>query len=368
MDNNTLIPQSPSFFWGNQLWIFEIIISILVLILMNIVLKRGVKYLRRKFLSQTQDWKEKLDQIVYFPLHVFLWVLGVSFALDVIGQRFGFFKGLEHIEPFRNIALITCLTWIILRWKTEVQRHIVAKHHHGQITVDPGMVHVLGRLTTMIVLIIAALILLQILGLNIVPLLAFGGIGAAAIGLAGKDVIANFFGGLMLYLTRPFTIGDLIILKERNLEGHVEEIGWYLTSIRDKDKRPVYLPNAIFSQQLVINSSRMSHRRIEEKIGLRYRDFSKIKPIVEGIRKEILSHPSIDTNLPVHVFFNAFGQYSVDIYIDAYTLSTRQDEFFEVKQDILINIMRIIEGQDAEMPFPTTTIQGTIENMPIPQM
>ena len=81
---------------------------------------------------------------------------------------------------------------------------------------------------------------------HIAPLLAFGSIGAASLGFAGKDVIANFCSGLMLHITRPFVIGDEIMLPEKNLEGNIEEIGWFKTSIRDKEKRAVYLPNNFF--------------------------------------------------------------------------------------------------------------------------
>ena len=118
------------------------------------------------------------------------------------------------------------------------------------------------------------MIVLQVWGLNLAPLIAFGGIGAAAIGFAGKDVIANFFGGLMLHINRSFMVGDLIQMPDSHLEGYVEEIGWYLTTVREKKKGRYTCPMR-FSRMRVINGARMTHRRIEEKIGVRYEDFSK---------------------------------------------------------------------------------------------
>lgn len=122
--------------------------------------------------------------------------------------------------------------------------------------VDRGVVYILGRLLTTVVVVITGLLVLRVLGVDTVPLLAFGGIGAAAAGIAGKDVIANLFGGLMLYITRPFIPGDTILLVEKNLEGTVEEIGWYLTSVRDENQRQILIPNALFSTFPVINTSR----------------------------------------------------------------------------------------------------------------
>ena len=200
------------------------------------------------------------------------------------------------------------------------------------------------------------MVVLRIFGLDIVPLVAFGGIGAAAVGFAGKDVIANFFGGFMLHITRPFTVGDCIVIPDRQLEGTVEEIGWYLTSVRDKEKRPVYLPNALFSTLLVINSSRMSHRRIEEKIGIRYEDSSKIPLIVAEIRTALRVNPAIDTALPIIVFFNAFNTSSLDIYIDVYAFATQLEEYLAVKEKVLLKIQEIVAVHGAEMPFPSLMI------------
>jgi MscS family membrane protein len=342
------------FFTSGEMWVVEAAIAMTILILINYTLKNLLKHIRRRFLSRAHDWREKLDRIFYLPLHIMLWVIGVVFVFDLLSQRFGFSAASHYLNIFRNIALVCCGVWLLLRWKKEVQYALVAKQHQKRI--DSSMIQILNRLATISIVVIGLLISFQLLGLNTTPLLAFGGIGAAAFAFAGKDVIANFFGGFMLYMTRPFTVGDLILLPDRKVEGTVEEIGWYLTSIRDKEKRPSYLPNAIFSNQLVINCSRMSHRRIDARIGVSYEDFSKIKNIVDEIKGFISSHPLIDTNLPVLVFFNDFNQYSLDIYIEAYTLATRFDAFLAVKQEILLNIQRIISDCGARIPFPTTTL------------
>ncbi len=339
---------------AGEMWILEAVLAAVVLIAVNYTLKHFLKYVRRRFLSRSHDWREKLDQIFYLPLHIMLWVIGTVFVLGFISQRYGFLAAAHYLEMFRNVALVGCSVWLLLRWKKEVQNALVARQHQKKI--DSSMIHMMNRLATISILVIGFLIGFQLVGLNITPLLAFGGIGAAAVAFAGKDVIGNFFGGFMLYVTRPFTVGDLILLPDRNIEGTVEEIGWYQTSIRDKEKRPLYLPNAIFSNQLVINCSRMSHRRIADRISISYEDVSKIESIVNGIKECISSHPSIDTNLPVLVFFNDFNEYSLDIFIEAFTLATRMDAFLGVKQEILLNIQKIIADNGATIPFPTTTL------------
>lgn len=142
------------------------------------------------------------------------------------------------------------------------------------------------------------MVILGVWGLNIGPLIAFGGIGAAAIGFAAKDVLANLFGGLMLQISRPFMLGDCIVLPAQNLEGYVEEIGWNVTTVRDKEKRPVYLPNSTFSNVLLVNATRMTHRRILTKVTVGYEYFEQIGGLIDSIRESIARHRDIDTHLP----------------------------------------------------------------------
>lgn len=108
------------------------------------------------------------------------------------------------------------------------------------------------------------------LGVNIAGLLAFGGVGGIAAGLAAKSLLANLFGGLSVYLDHPFRIGDWIRSPDREIEGTVEEIGWRRTLIRTFDMRPLYVPNALFMTISVENPSRMLNRRTFEKVGVRY--------------------------------------------------------------------------------------------------
>ncbi|MBI2743808.1 MAG: mechanosensitive ion channel family protein [Chlamydiales bacterium] len=350
----TELTQSPAY---SSIWLIKIGIAILLLILLNYLLKRLIKSAHKRALSNSLDWRSRLDKIVLLPAHFMLWIIGAAYVINVAGEQFGIH--FEYVTPTRNGALICCLSWILIRWKTEAQHALILKGRQENKTIDASMVHMVGRILSVTIIVLTAIVVLQVIGINVLPLIAFGGIGAAALGFAAKDVIANFFGGLMLYVTRPFFVGDLILLPDRSIEGYVEEIGWYLTSIRDKEKRPVYLPNAIFSTVLVVNSSRMSHRRIEEKIGVRYEDLSKIKSLVEEIRRVLVLHPMIDTGCPVMVFFDTFGDYFLNIYIDAYCKETRQEAFLAIKQEILLNICNTIDNSGAQMPFPTSAIHLT---------
>jgi MscS family membrane protein len=322
METTSPPPVASPFLMADRLWFFEIIVGILVLIAVNYLFKRIVKYVRHRSISLSPDWKEKIDYILHLPFQVLLWILGCTLIIEVLGRRFGFSFFESYIDAFRSTGFVICSAWVLLRSKAVAQKGFMNKEHPA-FKLDAGFVQIAGKIISVIVIVISLMIILAVWGLDIAPLIAFGGIGAAALGFAGKDVLANFFGGVMLHINRPFMVGDFISLPDKHLEGHVEDIGWNLTTVRDKEMRPVYLPNSTFSNTLVTNGARMTHRRIEEKIGLRYEDFAKIPALVDDIKKAIANQPDIDTHLPILVVFNGFGQFTLDLYVDVYTLQTR---------------------------------------------
>lgn len=341
----------------SDLWFMELIVGLSVLVVLNYVFKRVVKHVRHRSLSTANSWREKLDYIVFVPVHALLWILGGILILEVLGRHFEVSLLRGYLNSLRATAIIACLVWVLLRWQAEVQ-HFVLRLDGRAKSVDKAFVQMLGKISTVVIFLVSGLAILHQWGLNIGPLVAFGGIGAAAIGFAGKDVIANFFGGLMLYITRPFVVGDFIVMVAPELAGHVEEIGWYLTSVRDKQKRAVYLPNAIFSNALVVNSSRMTHRKIEEKVGVGYEDAAKVGPLVEEVRRFLLAHPRIDTHVPVLVSLAAFGVYSLDINIEVYTLATGNEEFAKIKQEVLLAICQITQNAGVQLANPVFNIKS----------
>lgn len=337
------------------LWLIEMVIGIATLIVITFLLKKLVSTIRKRSHEEASDWRSHIDQIVSTPLHIALWTIGVTYVLDVFVIHFGL-KVLPHyITIIRSALLIICLSAMMLRW-IKVSRQIFSKRSL-MFGLDAGTVNAFAKIASFLIAIITALILLQILGLNVVPLLAFGGIGAAALGFAGKDVIANFFGGLMLHINRSFTTGESIIIPtQNNLQGTVEEIGWYTTSMRDLEKRVVYLPNALFSSALIVNLSRMTHRRILETLKIRSEDYGKLPQVMEEIQKMLKAHQRIDKHIPIHVVFSGYGEHSVDVMIDAYTHETNYENFLLLKQELLMRIQKILVSCDAELSVPSTYV------------
>ena len=322
-------------------WMIEIGVGALLLLIAGFGIKRFFK-----FFSNTH-----FGNVALLPIQCMLWVVGIFYILDVLAPQFGICPLPAYFKLLRNALVVACFFWLIFRWKRKVELAALAGHK-----ADSGTVHVMSKLATIGLMILGALIVLQILGVDILPLVAFGGIGAAAVGFAGKDVIANFFGGLMLYITRPCIEGEEVILPERSIEGIVEEIGWYLTTIRDKEMRPIYLPNALFSTLLVINTSRMTGRRVLETIVICHGDVNEINSLCEKIRVEIKSHPKVDKHkaMGVHIVNIASGDPSLQI--DFYSHATKLQEFLKVKHEVLLGVYGILESSPVSFAETKLTV------------
>ena len=170
----------------------------------------------------------------------------------------------------------------------------------------------------------------------------------------------------MVYLDRPFAVGDWIRSPDRNIEGTVEKIGWRLTIIRTFDSRPLYVPNSVFTSIALENPSRMRNRRIYETIGIRYADAAKVKVIVDDVRSMLSEHEDIDPTKTLIVNFNTFAASSLDFFVYTFTKTTNWVEFHGVKEKVLLEIYAVVEAHGAEVAFPTSTIHLESDRMDAP--
>ena len=137
------------------------------------------------------------------------------------------------------ILFILTISWSIIRG---LNYYLNLKPFLNNLTQDDDAAlvtetyEIVIRIIKVIVVIITLLILMQELGLSISGLLAFGGVGGLIVGLAAKDLLSNFFGGMMIFFDRPFRVGEFIKSPDRNIEGIVEKIGWRLTVVRTFSK------------------------------------------------------------------------------------------------------------------------------------
>lgn len=343
------------FFIGEGWWIAQLFLVVLAVVTFNYVANIILHKLQRKFEQTRTPWDDALLEAAHKPLSLLIWLLGIAYAAQIAYKQTGA-EIFTLVEPVKKVGIIVIITWFLVRAiKMAEAKYVVKKAEHGE-AFDRTTVTAMSNLGKISIIITGILVALQSMGYSISGVLAFGGIGGIAIGFAAKDMLANLFGSLVIFLDRPFKIGDWVRSPDREIEGTVEHIGWRMTVIRTFDKRPIYVPNSVFSTITIENPSRMTNRRIKETIGIRYADFGAMEKITHEVKSMLQAHPEIDSSLTLMVNFDSYGDSSLDFFVYTFTKTTVWERYHEVKQDVLLKIGQIIEQHGAEIAFPTRTL------------
>ena len=347
-------------------WLAKALIAIVATVALNFFANWLLRKATRKPKDSTDAWNDILFHAARRPLPAVIWVVGIAFAAGIVG-RHADDPLFDLFPPLRDVGVVTCFAWFLFRMIHLASAHYVSRKVREGDEVDKTTVDAFSKLGRLTVVLTAALVIMQTLGFSVAGILAAGGIGGIAVGFAAKDIIANFFGGLTIYLDRPFSVGDWIRSPDKQIEGTVEVISWRHTRIRAFNKNPIYVPNAVFTTIVVENPSRMSHRRIKETVGIRYADIDKMAAIVADVRAMLEQHPEIDAKQTLIVNFDKFADSSLNFFIYTFTNTTQWVHYHEIKQDVLLRIAGIIARHRAEIAFPTQTlhIEQTLEEPPL---
>ncbi|MFV0681056.1 mechanosensitive ion channel family protein [Ottowia sp.] len=339
-----------------KIWAVQLLGIAFVTVCLNFVLMRVLDTVARVTAKTASNWDDALLKAARLPLRLLVWVLGMSVAARLV---LAIHPGLDfsHLPEVRRVAVIAILALFVFRLIHNFEKQLLDNGRGGK-PVDVTTTKAIGKLLRLVVTVIAALLAMQAMGFSVSGLVAAGGVGGLAVGFAAKDLLANFFGALMIYWDKPFKEGDWIRSPDRDIEGTVEEIGWRLTRIRTFDKRPLYVPNSAFASITVENPSRMLNRRIKETLGIRYDDAAQVTAICDAIREMVRTHPELDQNTTQIVHFDSFGASSLDILLYCFTQTTKWVEYHRVKQDVLLKVMDIVSAHGAEFAFPTQTLHA----------
>lgn len=339
----------------DQPWLPHVVVVVIAAVALSIVARFLLQRAERLAGLTDNPWDDALIQAAAKPLRVFIWLVSLAYAAQLV-QKHTHSPIFDFVGPTRDMGVVACLAWFLILLINNVSRNIVAQRQAKGEEVDHTTIDALSKLARLSVLIVGSLVAMQTMGYSISGVLAFGGIGGIAIGFAAKDILANFFGGLTIYLDRPFSVGEWIRSPDKQIEGTVEYISWRHTRIRAFNANPIYVPNSLFTTIVVENPTRMTNRRIKETIGIRYDDLAKMEPIVAEVKAMLQNHPEIDTNKTLIVAFNEFAASSLNFMIYTFTKTKAWVHYHEVKQDVLLKVAEIIARHGAEIAFPTQTI------------
>lgn len=290
------------------------------------------------------------------PLLLLVLILSVYYSLEIAlyNSEVGILRMIKQVFPvildIKNISVIVIITWYLLRV-------VHCTHKYLQQNSSSVNTAILAKALQILIMLITGLLIIDKLGININGIITFGGIGGIAAGLAAKDLLANFFGSLVITLDKPFVVGDRVLSPDKQIAGFVVEIGWRLTKIMTYEKRPIYIPNSLFSTIIVQNDSRMSHRRINDILRVRFEDIDSISTITQEVESMLTQHLDIDSKQMILSSIDSIGGEIFTLHIYAFIRTNEWGKYKKVRQDVLIKISHIVNSVGAKLIFPESTVE-----------
>lgn len=343
--------------------------DIIVVLLGTLAVALAVRYLVHRFRTEDNDehiWRNAILRALNAPLRSLVWVVGISIAEHKLAAGDSIPLVAEVFPPVRDIVIVGLVAWFLLRLNRGIIDSLYRSAKAEKRNFDLTAADAVGKFLTAIVALIAVLTIMQTLGFSLASLLTFGGVAGIALGFAAQGLVANLLGGITVYASRPFKVGDHIVFSGASLmgkagyigwqAGEVEHIGWRATRIVDWNGKPFYVPNAKFNTEVVINHSRMRYREISEYVHIRLEDVDKVADIVTAVNDMMSRHPKLGTYTIFQL--DGFGDYALRLYLYAYTISmvTAYTDFMPVKQDVLLKIAAIITECGAKLAVPVSTV------------
>lgn len=284
-----------------------------------------------------------------------------------------------------ELVAIALGVWVLLRFKDRMVQVMVHKSLRAQakseanVLLDPTNKRERDTVTTIervflplsgaaswLMVAAGALTALHVVGLNLQPLLAVGGVSGIIVGLSAQTIMANMLSGINLFLSQPFVVGERVKLLTSSgntaFEGTIESIYPMRTVIRSDHDLPTVIPNQALSSMVIVNESRVSHSRVRSAynkprslsltFALRYEDFSRVEAVLQDMRTCLGNNPQIDTSLPWAVRLLNFDDQSLNINLRVHTTAAGSRSFSSVRTQVLLDMGNIISHHGASMAYP----------------
>ncbi len=328
-----------------------LVIVFLFLLAKQLFSKIVIKYLKKVAKKTKTSFDDELIETLEAPLKFFIGILGAYFAFIYLnlGSNYNFVAS-KILFSF----VIFASSWALYRADKILSKTLEAFFKKKDYEVALGFIPFFSKFIKFSIIVFAVVFIIQIWGYNIGAIITGLGIGGLAVALAARDTLANLFGSIMILFDRPFTIGDWV--KTSDTEGVVEDIGFRSTKIRTFENSLVSVPNSKIANEAVENFSLRKRRRIKFTIGVTYSTpKDKVELAVEKIRGMLLSHKDIYKQTLL-VYFTEFADSSLNIFIYCYTNTAIWKEYLEIRQDVNLKIISIMEELNIEFAFPSLSV------------
>lgn len=273
-------------------------------------------------------------------------ILGeLQFSLDFISSQF-------LSQSFGTLFIIG-LTWGTYNFIDVYEKLLLRMGSKFTLLDNAIIIRFSSKLIKLAIMIIGVGLIVS-LHTDLGNLLTGVGIAGAAFTFIAKDALMDIMSGIVLMVDTPFTIGDWVVAG--GIEGTIEDISFRSTRIRTFEQGLVVVPNATLANDNILNWSKMPKRRYRFSFGVSYATSSDtLKAFIESIKEQLGSMESIETDTLL-VYFDNFGDHSLNIIIQYFTTQTDIKGYTGLKEEVNLALMNLAKAYDIEIAFPTQTL------------
>ncbi len=282
----------------------------------------------------------------------------VSFVFIIIGFN-AFLSMLDlHVTWTRHLStslVVFDVFWILFYLVDLFQSAFghINKQYSKALSAEIGKF--LSRIFKIIIIALGMMSILQVWGINVSAFVASLGLGGLAFALAAKDAAANIFGSIAILADKAILVGEWI--KVDDAEGVVMDIGMRTTKIKSFENAIITMPNQIIANTKIINYSRRGERRIKARIGLTYDTTNaQMQTILAEIKSMLQSHHGVSKTSTLIVNFDRFEDSSLSIFLYFFANTANWERYLQIKEELNLNIIKIVEDNNASFAFPSQTI------------
>jgi MscS family membrane protein len=318
--------------------------------------------LRRLVKRTGSDWAEALLEALIIPVRLVILGLGLLIFSLILGADAVTYTFISHV--FRTLLIVAVfLTGI--RLVGIVAPTSLRLFAATGVKVDERLLPFIRTILKLLLIALAAVIIVQEWGYDVTGLAAALGISGLALSLAAQDTAKNLFGFSTIVGDSPFVVGDFI--KTPDVEGTVEHVGIRSTRIRQNDQAYVTIPNATLANSAILNWSRLSKRWINMTLRVTYdAQRAELEMLLENLRAMLKSREKVDADSVLVRFIN-FGDAGMEILIRCYVVTADWGEFTEEREQINLQILKIVEDLGLHIAFPARPLYvETVPKQPIP--
>ncbi len=343
----------PGTYFGSSIGQYALFFGILILFavlskIVYFVMKNQVRRLTEKTKTELDDI---LVDIVEEPLVLLILIVGLFIGFQFLTPNSSFVTW--FFDKLVSSLVIATVAWFSVRLiNVLIEHYLIPLADKTESKLDDQLIPIVSKTSKIAVVSIAGIVILNGFGYDVTAIIASLGIGGLAFAFAAKDTIANLFGGIAIFVDKPFTVGDRI--KFKNIDAIVKQVGIRTTKLKDFDNQLITVPNSMISSDVITNVSHAKPRRIKFTLGLVYntskKDLEKAKKL---IKKAI---ESVDGTVPekTNIVFTEFADSSLNLLVIYYLSKTK--DYFRIKDEVNFKIIELFEKNKLEFAYPTQTI------------